>query len=70
LQRAIVATFARRSTVIPADVPDGLSDAFAVDPGKQRQWDAFIRNLTGPVPDLRLIVSELRQKMAVFLVQT
>ena len=70
LQRAIAATFARRNTVIPSAIPDGLSDAFAVDPGKQRQWDAFARNLSGPVPDLRLIVSELRQRMAVFLVQT
>ena len=70
LQRAIAATFARRNTVIPSAIPDGLSDAFAVDPGKQRQWDAFARILSGPVPDLRLIVSELRQRMAVFLVQT
>ena len=70
LRRAIAATFARRSTVIPAVVPDGLSDAFAADPGKQRQWDAFARTLSGPVPELRLIVSELRQRMAVFLVQT
>ena len=66
----LAATFARRSTVIPAVVPDGLSDAFAADPGKQRQWDAFARTLSGPVPELRLIVSELRQRMAVFLVQT
>ena len=70
LRRAIAATFAGRSTVIPAVVPDGLSDAFAADPGKQRQWNAFARTLSGPVPELRLIVSELRQRMAVFLVQT
>ena len=70
LQRAIAATFARRNTVIPSAIPDGLSDAFAVDPGKQRQWDAFARNLSGPMPDLRLIVSELRQRMAIILVQT
>ena len=37
LRRAIVATFSRRSTVIPAVVPDGLNDAFAADAGKQRQ---------------------------------
>jgi predicted nucleotidyltransferase component of viral defense system len=70
LRQAIVATFARRNTVIPSAVPDGLSDAFAVDPGKQRQWDAFAQNLSGPVPELRLIVSELRQRMAVFLART
>ena len=67
LRRAIVATFARRSTMIPAEVPDGLSDAFATDPGKQRQWDAFARNLSGSVPEFGLVVSELRQRLAGFL---
>lgn len=67
LQRAIAATFARRNTVIPAVVPDGLSDAFAADPGKQRQWDAFARNLSGTIPGFGLIVSELRQRLAGFL---
>jgi len=67
LQRAIAATFARRNTVIPAAVPDGLSDAFAADPGKQRQWDAFARNLSGTIPGFGLVVSELRQRLARFL---
>jgi predicted nucleotidyltransferase component of viral defense system len=67
LRRAIVATFARRGTEIPAKVPDGLSDAFAADPGKQRQWDAFARNLSGPSPELALIIDELRQRLAGFL---
>ena len=67
LRRAIVATFARRSTVIPAEVPDGLSDAFATDAGKQRQWDAFARNLSGTIPGFGLVVSELRQRLAGFL---
>ena len=69
LRRAIAATFARRSTVMPAEVPDGLSDAFATDPGKQRQWDAFARNLTGPIPMLEVIVIELRQRLVTFLAQ-
>jgi len=67
LRRAITATFARRSTVIPAEVPDGLSEAFAADAAKQRQWDAFARDLSGPVPGLGLIVSDLRQKLKTFL---
>jgi predicted nucleotidyltransferase component of viral defense system len=67
LRRAIVATFARRSTVIPAAIPDGLSDAFATDPGKQRQWDAFARNLSGTIPGFGLVVCELRQRLAGFL---
>jgi predicted nucleotidyltransferase component of viral defense system len=70
LSRAIVATFARRRTVIPAEVPDGLSDAFAADSAKQRQWDAFARNLSGTVPGFGLVVSELRQRLAGFLAVT
>lgn len=63
LRRAIDATFARRSTPIPTGVPDGLSDAFAAEPGKQRQWDAFARNLSGPAPGFGLVVGELRQRL-------
>ena len=67
MRRAIAATFARRSTVIPTVVPDGLSDAFATDPGKLRPWDAFARNLFGTVPGFGLVVSELRQRLVGFL---
>ena len=70
LRSAIVATFARRNTAVPALVPDGLSDAFAIDAGKQRQWDAFARNLAGSVPELRLVVSDLRQRLTSFLAPT
>ena len=63
LRQAIVATFSRRSTVIPTVVPDGLSDEFATDPGKQRQWDAFARNLSGTIPGFGLVVSELRHRL-------
>jgi predicted nucleotidyltransferase component of viral defense system len=69
LRRAIVATFARRNTLVPTVVPDGLSDAFADDAGKQRQWDAFTRSLSGPIPGLALVVSELRQRLANFMAQ-
>jgi len=67
LRRAIAATFERRRTAIPAEVPDGLSDAFASDTAKQRQCSAFARNLSGSVPGLGLIVGELRQRLIVFL---
>jgi predicted nucleotidyltransferase component of viral defense system len=67
LRLAIAATFARRSTAIPVEAPDGLSDAFASDPAKQRQWDAFARNLSGATPEFRLVVSELHQRLAGFL---
>ncbi len=63
LRQAIVATFARRGTLIPADAPDGLSDAFASDAGKLRQWDAFARNLSGSTPGLGFVVSTLRLRI-------
>jgi predicted nucleotidyltransferase component of viral defense system len=67
LRRAVAATFARRNTVIPVEIPDGLSDGFAADPGKQRQWDAFARNLSGSAPKFSLLVSQLRERLAEFL---
>ena len=67
LRRAIVATFDRRNTVIPTVVPDGLSDSFADDPAKQRQWVAFARNLSNTIPGLGLIVGDLRERLTVFL---
>jgi len=42
LSRAIAATFARRGTAIPEDVPSGLSPGFHADAGRQRQWSAFL----------------------------
>ena len=45
LARAIRATFARRKTEIPVDVPDALTAAFANDPAKQRQWTAFVEGI-------------------------
>jgi hypothetical protein len=45
LGRAIAATFARRKTEIPTGRPDALSRAFAEDPLKQRQWEAFLQDV-------------------------
>jgi len=42
LVRAIIATFTRRTTAVPATAPEGLSATFAADPQKQRQWEAFV----------------------------
>lgn len=45
LARAIRATFMRRGTVIPDQVPSGLSDAFGADATAQRLWGEFLRRL-------------------------
>ena len=66
MRRAIEATFSRRNTEIPAAVPDGLSDEFSSDAGKQRQWNAFARTLTGQVPELDQVVRALRKRLMVF----
>lgn len=51
LVRAIRATFVRRSTALPEGTPMGLTEAFAMDPGKQAQWRAFVaRNSLDTVP--------------------
>lgn len=63
MRQAITATFARRNTAVPNQVPDGLGDAFADDPAKQRQWRAFVQNLSGQAPDLAQVVAGLRRRL-------
>lgn len=59
LGRAIAATFARRRTAVPAELPDVLRPAFAEDPLKQRQWAAFIVDLDNAPLELRTVTGEL-----------
>lgn len=42
LAAAIAATFARRQTALPTERPLALTPAFCADPGKLRQWQAFL----------------------------
>lgn len=59
LARAIVATFERRNTDIPAARPDALSAGFAADAAKLRQWRAFIENIADEPIDLGRVVDDL-----------
>lgn len=59
LQHALVATHTRRRTALDSD-PVGLSDAFAGDPAKQTQWNAFVRKNKLNAPDLLSVVATLR----------
>mgnify|MGYP003577799126 FL=1 len=43
LAAAIAATFERRGTALPAQLPAGLSDEFAADPTRIALWGAFLR---------------------------
>lgn len=59
LLQAITATFARRGTPLPQSLPMGLSDMFAKDPSKQKQWAAFLHKNKLQAPPLDTLVSEL-----------
>lgn len=59
--RAIRATFERRQTPVPTELPLGLSDEFALDAGKRIQWKAFLRkNRFDNVPDLEGVLALVR----------
>ena len=64
LERAIAATFERRRTALPEDVPLGLSDEFARDASKQAQWKAFLDKNRLTAPDLQEVVAEVRDFLA------
>ena len=62
LKDAIKATFKRRKTTVPSDIPVGLSGEFAEDKTKQIQWTAFIRRtrLKLSATDLNAVVEGIR----------
>jgi predicted nucleotidyltransferase component of viral defense system len=45
LAEAIAATFKRRGTAIPSEIPDGLKPEFYEDRAKTAQWRAFIEDV-------------------------
>ena len=61
LARAIRATFERRGTTIPSGAPLGLTDEFALDGQKTKQWTAFQRkNVLEPMP-LTAVIAALHR---------
>jgi predicted nucleotidyltransferase component of viral defense system len=59
LARAIAATFARRKTDIPAQLPDALTSEFAADPGKIQQWNSFVADVAYQPGTLADVVNDL-----------
>lgn len=59
LARAIAATFARRGTAIPTELPDALTPAFAADEQKQKQWRAFVEDVAVDPGPLAPVLEEL-----------
>lgn len=62
LSKAIAATFRRRKTVLPDDIPLGLSDEFASDTSRRTQWTAFLRRtpLRMAEKDLSNVTAKIR----------
>jgi predicted nucleotidyltransferase component of viral defense system len=61
LGEAIAATFERRLTALPVDVPLGLSDEFAHDTAKRTQWKAFLGKNRLDAPTLDEVITEVRR---------
>lgn len=61
LRRAVRATFDRRKTALPMDVPFGLSDGFVQDARKQTQWQAFLGKNRIEALNLKDVVALLRE---------
>jgi predicted nucleotidyltransferase component of viral defense system len=59
LSRAIAVTFERRKTGFPDPLPVGLTQAFALDAQKQKQWSAFLARNRLEAPTLDVVIEEL-----------
>lgn len=65
LATAIRATFERRGTAIPSELPLGLGEAFASDEDKQAQWRAFLKR--GRLDNAPAELSTVTERLAAFL---
>jgi hypothetical protein len=65
LATALVATFERRRTSIPAEAPLALTEEFASDPVTARQWRAFLARIG--VQDDATALTEVVGRLAEFL---
>lgn len=63
LRKAILATFTRRKTALPFNIPLGLTAVFYSDEKKQTQWKAFLNKNKLLAPSL----PEVAEKIASFL---
>jgi predicted nucleotidyltransferase component of viral defense system len=62
IRRAVEATFARRQTAMPGNLPIGLSNEFAQDRAKQVQWRAFLNRNKLDSVDLGNVVRFVRER--------
>jgi len=66
LEKTIRATFSARNNPLPQELPIALSEEFAKDENKLKQWKAFVNrsNLTIPVGQLPEVVREIRSRLS------
>lgn len=64
LLAAVQATFNRRKFDVPKTAPAGLSDEFANDLTRQRQWAAFLKKSRLDAPDLHGTTRIVREALA------
>jgi hypothetical protein len=69
LARAIAATFNRRGTPLPTELPIGLSDEFADDGSRKALWAAFLKKNALATMTLSEVVAALRTTLQPALVQ-
>lgn len=71
LAKAIAATFQRRQTALPDEVPPGLSDTFGADEAAQRLWREFLRRLRieDAPNDFAQVVRSIQQRFWPVMVQ-
>jgi hypothetical protein len=69
LATAIAATFKRRSTAVPTELPIGLSDEFANDASRQALWAAFLKKNDLAAVTLGDVVTALRDTLQPALVR-
>lgn len=61
---ALEATFRRRGTAIPAEIPPGLTNAFSDDPATQAGWRSFLASRRVEAP---LDLSDVCEAIAIFI---
>jgi predicted nucleotidyltransferase component of viral defense system len=60
LASAIRATFRRRETPLPEEMPIALTEEFLEEPGKAQQWEAFLRQVEREEVNLPAVISKLQ----------
>ncbi|MEM1099380.1 MAG: nucleotidyl transferase AbiEii/AbiGii toxin family protein [Planctomycetota bacterium] len=60
LANSLAETFARRQTLLPADIPVAFTSAFTEDQAKNKQWKSFLlRNDLSPENSLQSVITRI-----------